>query len=309
MMIPPTCVTTSGDAIEIRGCTPRVAPARRRLGPSDRRQRDRRRQRLGVRLRRIERPREPPAGHSVGCRARRDRRLGARRRGQRRRATTSARSGSPARRARGSSSNRVRTRWWGSTSADCTGCESRGNEVERTMRAQCVEGGRRTPWPGNRRAPLRLVGAGRAGRARHVVLRQRSRRLPRRHADLGEHVRICSYRRDDGAVRAGVSTAATCATPVRTPWDPTPGAVVGPLDAVTLVAPVPAPGKVVCVGRNYAEHAAETGSAVTDRAPAVREVGERGGRPGRGRRPARDHARARLRGGARRGRSGGPLGT
>jgi 2-keto-4-pentenoate hydratase/2-oxohepta-3-ene-1,7-dioic acid hydratase in catechol pathway len=31
---------------------------------------------------------------------------------------------------------------------------------------------------------------------------------------------------------------------------------------VGLVAPVPAPGKVVCVGRNYAEHAAETGSAV-----------------------------------------------
>ena len=31
---------------------------------------------------------------------------------------------------------------------------------------------------------------------------------------------------------------------------------------VALVAPIPVPGKVVCVGRNYAEHAAETGSAV-----------------------------------------------
>jgi acylpyruvate hydrolase len=40
-----------------------------------------------------------------------------------------------------------------------------------------------------------------------------------------------------------------------------PGEVVGALDDLELVAPVPAPGKVVCVGRNYAEHAAETGSA------------------------------------------------
>jgi acylpyruvate hydrolase len=47
-----------------------------------------------------------------------------------------------------------------------------------------------------------------------------------------------------------------------TPWDPSPGALVGSVDAVPLLAPIPAPGKVVCVGRNYAEHAAETGSAV-----------------------------------------------
>jgi acylpyruvate hydrolase len=38
--------------------------------------------------------------------------------------------------------------------------------------------------------------------------------------------------------------------------------VVGALEEVHLVAPVPAPAKIVCVGRNYADHAAETGSAV-----------------------------------------------
>src|SRR4029079_19650579 len=36
------------------------------------------------------------------------------------------------------------------------------------------------------------------------------------------------------------------------------------LDAMTVLAPVPRPGKVVCIGRNYAAHAAETGSAVPE---------------------------------------------
>ena len=33
------------------------------------------------------------------------------------------------------------------------------------------------------------------------------------------------------------------------------------IDHVSLAAPVPNPGKVICIGRNYAEHAAEMGSA------------------------------------------------
>jgi alpha-L-fucosidase len=37
--------------------------------------------------------------------------------------------------------NRLRTRWWGVHLRDCTECESRDNVVDRTMRAQCVEGG------------------------------------------------------------------------------------------------------------------------------------------------------------------------
>jgi 2-keto-4-pentenoate hydratase/2-oxohepta-3-ene-1,7-dioic acid hydratase in catechol pathway len=37
-----------------------------------------------------------------------------------------------------------------------------------------------------------------------------------------------------------------------------------PLDEVELTAPVPRPGKIVCVGLNYRDHAAETGKAVPD---------------------------------------------
>lgn len=37
---------------------------------------------------------------------------------------------------------------------------------------------------------------------------------------------------------------------------------VGLLREVSLAAPVPYPGKVICIGLNYADHAAETGSAI-----------------------------------------------
>jgi 2-keto-4-pentenoate hydratase/2-oxohepta-3-ene-1,7-dioic acid hydratase in catechol pathway len=43
---------------------------------------------------------------------------------------------------------------------------------------------------------------------------------------------------------------------------PTPGPEVGTLAELPLLAPVPPPSKIVCVGRNYREHAEETGSAV-----------------------------------------------
>ena len=78
-------------------------------------------------------------------------------------------------------------------------------------------------------------------------------------------MRIVSYRRDDGATRLGiverdhVLDAGTDITAVRA------GDAAGTLDEIELLAPIPRPGKVVCVGRNYAEHAAETGSAVADR--------------------------------------------
>ena len=35
-----------------------------------------------------------------------------------------------------------------------------------------------------------------------------------------------------------------------------------PLDRARLCAPIPRPGKIICVGRNYAEHARERGSAI-----------------------------------------------
>jgi acylpyruvate hydrolase len=75
-------------------------------------------------------------------------------------------------------------------------------------------------------------------------------------------VRIVSYRGRDGSGRFGivdgdeVLDAGTDLTRL------TSGSPVGRLDELTLLAPVPRPGKVVCVGRNYAEHAAETGSPV-----------------------------------------------
>jgi 2-keto-4-pentenoate hydratase/2-oxohepta-3-ene-1,7-dioic acid hydratase in catechol pathway len=76
-------------------------------------------------------------------------------------------------------------------------------------------------------------------------------------------VKICSYRRADGTIRAGIVDGDVVRDAGSTPWAPEAGEVVGPVHSAALLAPVPAPAKVVCVGRNYAEHAAETGSAVS----------------------------------------------
>lgn len=45
--------------------------------------------------------------------------------------------------------------------------------------------------------------------------------------------------------------------------DAAPARIV-PLEELTLLAPVPRPGKIVAIGRNYAEHARETGIAPPD---------------------------------------------
>lgn len=78
-------------------------------------------------------------------------------------------------------------------------------------------------------------------------------------------MRIVAYRRADGAVRAGVVDGDRVRDAGTVPWAVEPGDDVGTLAEATLLAPVPRPGKVVCVGRNYAEHAAETGADVPDR--------------------------------------------
>ena len=78
-------------------------------------------------------------------------------------------------------------------------------------------------------------------------------------------MRIVSYRRDDGQVRFGIVDGSSVLD-AGTELDAIhAGAVVGSMDDVALLAPIPKPGKVMCVGRNYAEHAAETGSDVPDR--------------------------------------------
>lgn len=43
------------------------------------------------------------------------------------------------------------------------------------------------------------------------------------------------------------------------------GEAVGPLDRLTLLPPIPAPGKIICVGLNYRSHAAEAGLEAPDR--------------------------------------------
>ena len=45
--------------------------------------------------------------------------------------------------------------------------------------------------------------------------------------------------------------------------------VVEPLDPARLLPPIPDPGKILCIGRNYTEHAAETGHTVTLERPEV----------------------------------------
>ena len=78
-------------------------------------------------------------------------------------------------------------------------------------------------------------------------------------------MRIVSYRRDDGAERFGVVDGEFVRDAGVDLTRLAPEASVGRLDELTVLAPVPRPGKVVCVGRNYAEHAAETGSPVPER--------------------------------------------
>ena len=77
-------------------------------------------------------------------------------------------------------------------------------------------------------------------------------------------MRIVRYGRD-GATRYGVLEGGVVHDAGTDLLALVPGEPVGALDTVRLLAPVAAPGKIVCVGRNYAEHAAETGSAVPDR--------------------------------------------
>jgi 2-keto-4-pentenoate hydratase/2-oxohepta-3-ene-1,7-dioic acid hydratase in catechol pathway len=77
-------------------------------------------------------------------------------------------------------------------------------------------------------------------------------------------MRIVSYRSDEGTARFGVVEGDTVLDAGTDLTRLVPGPAVGALADQRLLAPVPRPGKVVCVGRNYAEHAAETGSPVPD---------------------------------------------
>ena len=88
-------------------------------------------------------------------------------------------------------------------------------------------------------------------------------------------MRIVSFN-DNGRARYGVRTGdrvetrPTAATPfdlIAAPAAHPPGAVV-PISGLDLLAPVPNPGKVVCIGLNYRKHAEEGGNPIPDY-PAV----------------------------------------
>ena len=88
-------------------------------------------------------------------------------------------------------------------------------------------------------------------------------------------MRIVSFN-DNGRARYGVRTGdrvetrPTAATPfdlIAAPAAHPPGAVV-PIAGLDLLAPVPNPGKVVCIGLNYRKHAEEGGNPIPDY-PAV----------------------------------------
>lgn len=148
MMIPPTCVTTSGDEVEIRDCTlqsVQLGGGRGHrivgneigegnlwaFGCNETTIRSNRQQgiRWGVGLDVI-----GGSGHVIEDNDVSDDLCGIRLTG----ATDSR-----------VSSNRLQTRWWGVHLRSCTGCESRDNQVVRTMRAQCVEGGARNTVASN----------------------------------------------------------------------------------------------------------------------------------------------------------------
>lgn len=58
-----------------------------------------------------------------------------------------------------------------------------------------------------------------------------------------------------------VWAVASIAGPEEDALPPLPNFAAGPLETITLLAPV-RPGKIVCVGRNYRDHAAELGNEV-----------------------------------------------
>ncbi len=61
-----------------------------------------------------------------------------------------------------------------------------------------------------------------------------------------------------GILAGGAKTLDSARAAVQSPAQ---GAVY-PLASVTLLAPIPRPGKIICIGLNYRDHATETGQAV-----------------------------------------------
>lgn len=77
-------------------------------------------------------------------------------------------------------------------------------------------------------------------------------------------MKVVSYRSAEG-VRTGVVEGDVLWDAGTSPLTPVPSKALGPLSDVTLVAPVPRPGKIVCIGLNYRDHVQESGAEVPER--------------------------------------------
>ena len=75
-------------------------------------------------------------------------------------------------------------------------------------------------------------------------------------------MKIVSYRTSTGALRAGIVEGDQLRDAGVDPTSPAPGEIVGPVADQPLLAPIPRPGKVICIGLNYRDHAEESGMAI-----------------------------------------------
>jgi len=76
-------------------------------------------------------------------------------------------------------------------------------------------------------------------------------------------MRLVAYESEDGP-RVGVVEGDVVREAGTSLFDARPGEEVGTLSSVSVLSPVGRPGKVVCVGLNYRDHAAESGLPVPE---------------------------------------------
>lgn len=76
-------------------------------------------------------------------------------------------------------------------------------------------------------------------------------------------MKLVAYDRD-GERRVGIVDGDLVLDAGTDLFHPEPGDEAGPVDALRLLAPVERPEKIVCIGLNYRDHAAETGAELPD---------------------------------------------
>ncbi len=73
-------------------------------------------------------------------------------------------------------------------------------------------------------------------------------------------MKLVGYLKDGAALTGVADNGVVRQTPSL--FDGRPGDEVGPLNELKLTAPIPEPGKIICVGLNYRDHAEETGMPI-----------------------------------------------